>query len=229
MDYSFVLERYGMKSQPKRSFLWLFWTLTVLGLVLDQASKYAIFAALYHNDHGEVRGDTFSLIPGAFQLSTQYTRQPVPDDWLRPLRSISADHMPCVNHGALFGLGDRDRDGNDGNLFFSLISLAAAIAIVLWVLCSSAGRDGLLCVSLGLILAGTLGNFYDRLVFDGVRDFLHWYYLVNWPVFNLADCCLVCGASLLLFQALFLQPKPVEQPAPAAAEKAPAPEVANVK
>ena len=30
---------------------------------------------------------------------------------------------------------------------------------------------------------------------------MHWYYLVDWPVFNLADCCLVCGAGLLLLQA----------------------------
>jgi signal peptidase II len=49
-------------------------------------------------------------------------------------------------------------------------------------------------------LAGTLGNLYDRLVFGGVRDFLHFYWF-QWPVFNVADCCLVCGAGLLLIQA----------------------------
>ena len=39
------------------------------------------------------------------------------------------------------------------------------------------------------------------MVFNGVRDFLHWNYLFDWPVFNVADCCLVCGACLLLLQA----------------------------
>ena len=69
-------------------------------------------------------------------------------------------------------------------------------------------RDRALCGALGLILAGTLGNLYDRLIFDGVRDFLyfHWF---EWPVFNLADCCLVCGAFLLLVQAFWS--KPVKQ------------------
>jgi lipoprotein signal peptidase len=47
-----------------------------------------------------------------------------------------------------------------------------------------------------------MGNLYDRLVFNGVRDFLHWDYLYNWPVFNIADCCLVTGACMLLVQAL---------------------------
>ena len=62
------------------------------------------------------------------------------------------------------------------------------------------------CIALGLILGGTLGNFYDRVVFNGVRDFLHWNYLFDWPVFNLADSCLVCGACLLLLQAFGKQP-----------------------
>src|SRR5262249_38848832 len=73
----------------------------------------------------------------------------------------------------------------------------------------SAARDRYLCIALGLILAGTLGNFYDRMVFGGVRDFFHFFNLPlpfrldNFPVFNVADCCLVSGASLLVLEALF--------------------------
>ena len=36
---------------------------------------------------------------------------------------------------------------------------------------------------------------YDRVVYGGVRDFLHFYWF-EWPVFNFADCCLVGGAIL---------------------------------
>ena len=69
-----------------------------------------------------------------------------------------------------------------------------------------------LCAGLGVTLAVTLGNLFDRLVFGGVRDFLHLhYYAREWPVFNVADCCLVCGALLLLVQA-FGQPQPASQP-----------------
>src|SRR2546429_503782 len=125
-----------MNSQPNRSFLWLFWLLAVTGVVVDQASKYGIYPALYKGEAGE---NWIQVIPGAFRLSADYTDQSVPDNWLKPLRSISGDHMPRVNHGALFGFWNRDQDGNDGNFFFSLISLAAAAAIILWVTRTAAG------------------------------------------------------------------------------------------
>ena len=48
-----------------------------------------------------------------------------------------------------------------------------------------------------------------RLIFGGVRDFLYWHYKneFSWPVFNIADCCLVCGAFLLLAQAFWSRPE----------------------
>src|SRR5438445_18032 len=95
------------------------------------------------------------------------------------------------------------------NAVFALVSVLAAGAIVYWSLRRSTVHDWSLCAALGLILAGTLGNLYDRLVFGGVRDFLHWYRWFEWPVFNVADCCLVCGAFLLLAQAFWNRPEPV--------------------
>jgi hypothetical protein len=105
------------------------------------------------------------------------------------------------------------------NLIFLAISGAAALVILVWGCLRSVASDRWLSVALGLILAGTLGNFYDRLVFGGVRDFLY-FYKINWPVFNVADCCLVCGATLLFFHAFFWSPpekaeSPGETPAAA--------------
>src|SRR5262249_6078312 len=81
----------------------------------------------------------------------------------------------------------------------------AAVAMVYWGSRPTTARDPALCLALGLILAGTLGNLYDRLIFSGVRDFLHFYWF-RFPVFNVADCCLVVGAFLLLTQAFFHRP-----------------------
>jgi lipoprotein signal peptidase len=99
---------------------------------------------------------------------------------------------------------------------FALVSVAAAAAIALWSLRGSTAKDGLLCVALGLILAGTLGNLFDRVVFHGVRDFLY-FYRIEYPVFNVADCFLVGGAGLLLLQA-FLAPAEGKVPEPQVAE-----------
>ena len=83
-----------------------------------------------------------------------------------------------------------------------VVSIVAGVAIVIWSRTPKAGADRTLCIALGMILGGTLGNLFDRIVFHGVRDFLYFYWF-EWPVFNIADCLLVCGAAVLLLQAFF--------------------------
>jgi signal peptidase II len=47
---------------------------------------------------------------------------------------------------------------------------------------------------IALILAGTIGNLIDRLIFGYVIDFIDFQI---WPVFNIADSCLTIAAILL--------------------------------
>ena len=171
---------------PERSYRVLLWVLALTGLALDQSSKYGVFAWLAERSSHEYV--LFHTDRGGFQLVAQFEELP------------SGGRIPHVNQGALFGfLRDHKTLANGG---FALISLLAAAAIIVWSTHRNTARDRWLCSALGLILAGTLGNLYDRIVFDGVRDFLYWYWAIDWPVFNIADCCLVCGAGLLLWQAL---------------------------
>jgi lipoprotein signal peptidase len=177
-----------------RSFRGLFWALALLGLLADQASKYGVFRWLQNDE-------PYLVVPGYFQLEVRHKPNGDPEG----------------NQGALFGLG-RDH-GDIANWLFAAISVIAAGAILYWSTRPAALRDWVLCAALGLILAGTVGNLYDRVVFHGVRDFLHVNYGGNlpgreydWPVFNVADSCLVCGAILLLAQAAFSR-TPAEKPA----------------
>jgi lipoprotein signal peptidase len=196
---------------PHRSFRGLLWILVLVGVTLDQASKYGVFAWLYN----EGRGGRYSVVPGVFELLAEFTtdREPAPYDPLRKLQTLSGERLPRVNPGALFGL----RLWFDGdsvwvaNAIFSVVSVLAAMAIAYWSARPATARDPFLCAALGLILGGTLGNLYDRLIFHGVRDFLHFYWF-EFPVFNIADSCLVCGAFLLLVQAFLSHPASASRP-----------------
>jgi lipoprotein signal peptidase len=189
----------------ERSYRKLFWVLAATGLVLDQVTKYGAFRWLYNGGQGDRR----EYVANIFEVVVaRFTGEP----GTGALRTWSGEQMPQVNHGALFGF--LSEHVGLANALFAVVSLAAAVAIVWWSSRPSARRELGLSAALGLILAGTLGNLYDRLVFGGVRDFLHLhYYAREWPVFNLADSCLVVGAALLLGQA-FLSKAPAPAPAP---------------
>jgi len=204
---------------PKKSYRVVLWALAAFGLCADQASKYAVFAWLapVEDNHvwlfklgKETVGDR--EVETGFQLLA--SSRPAAD----------GSYVPRVNTGALFGLGQDEAWANNA---FAVISVVAAGAILYWSMRKGAARSLWVCVALGLILAGTLGNLYDRVVFHGVRDFLHWNYLYNWPVFNIADSFLVAGAGLLLLQAFGRQAKPADAASPVNSASAAVPAAAT--
>ena len=184
-----------------RSYRWLALLLAVAGLATDQATKYGMFRGL---SDGTGRGE-HDVVPGWFKFTAEYNpTEPHADGVLGALQLANGPVMPRVNYGALFGLGGEHT--STANLAFAGVSFLAALGIVVWLTRSGTRADGWLSAALGLILGGTVGNLYDRLVFGGVRDFLY-FYKIDWPVFNVADCCLVVGAGMLLVHA-FLTPAP---------------------
>lgn len=164
--------------------------MAVAACVIDLVSKELVFARL---SEGVENRSWVTLVT----LGAPGTMEPVPGFHLDIAfsRDESGRVVPFVNHGALFGMG-----GSQwwGNAFFTIISLAAAVGIAIWVALMRKPPEWILAVALGLILGGTVGNLHDRAIHGGVRDFLHWNYLFDWPVFNMADVFLVTGAGLLL-------------------------------
>lgn len=66
-------------------------------------------------------------------------------------------------------------------------------------------------VMLILILSGATGNFIDRLRFQYVIDFLY-FKLIDFPVFNIADCYVTIGCfSLFLLFLLRYKEEDIEQ------------------
>jgi len=183
----------------KRTYRRLAFLTALLALVVDQGSKYGMFRGLYD---GTFRGE-LEVVPGWFRFTTEYDPdRPHTEQFFAPLQKANGPVMPRVNYGALFGLGGEHK--GTANYAFAGVSALAALGIVFWVTRRHTAEDRWLCFALGLILGGTVGNLYDRLVFHGVRDFLY-FYKIEWPVFNVADCCLVVGAAVLMLHA-FLTP-----------------------
>jgi Lipoprotein signal peptidase len=57
-------------------------------------------------------------------------------------------------------------------------------------------------IGLGALLGGAMGNLVDGISRRGVTDFID---LRVWPVFNVADTAIVCGATLLLWDVIRLR------------------------
>lgn len=168
----------------------LVFLLAAAACAIDLVSKEVIFARLSEGMENRSWVTLVALgapgqtepVPG-FHLDIAFSRDP------------SGRMVPFVNHGALFGMGGSQ---SWGNAFFTIVSVAAAAGIGIWVSVMREPPELILTVALGLILGGTVGNLHDRVLHSGVRDFLHWNYLFDWPVFNMADVFLVTGAGLLL-------------------------------
>lgn len=83
---------------------------------------------------------------------------------------------------------------------FLIATVVTAIVIVLWI--RKLEQPGW-TAPLGLVLGGGMGNVSDRIFRDTggrVVDFID---LQVWPVFNLADACIVVGVTWIFFSGLF--------------------------
>lgn len=75
-------------------------------------------------------------------------------------------------------------------------------------------RTKLLSFSLGFLLAGAVGNLYDRTKFGKVTDFLDLRYNAEniWPIFNVADISINVGIGLLILFYIFQDGKTKTNP-----------------
>ncbi len=117
------------------------------------------------------------------------------------------------NTGASFSLGD-------GRNLGPVIALVA-LGVVGWLLWAGYTARPVGAVAAGLVAGGAVGNLADRALRSGpagapagfmggaVVDFIdvQW-----WPVFNVADAGIVCGAVLLVVASLF-EPQGSQAPA----------------
>jgi signal peptidase II len=107
------------------------------------------------------------------------------------------------NPGVSYGLFPAH--GPVGTAILAVFSLGAVAALSRWLW---RAQRKVLAVGLGLVIGGALGNLIDRLIYQKVADFFHFYVRgYDWYVFNVADCAITIGVVALLYDAL-LRPEP---------------------
>lgn len=85
------------------------------------------------------------------------------------------------------------------NWFLGGLAICISIIIILW-LARTPRRETWMNIALSLIVAGALGNVWDRMLYGYVVDFLsfHW---GDWhfAIFNIADAAICIGSFMLIW------------------------------
>jgi signal peptidase II len=176
-------------------------------------SRYAVFAAIV------IGGAAFDLLTKAAVFAELGCPGRANWEW-RAGDLVRFTLQTNFNPGALWGMGQ----GWTG--LFAAMSAVAIIAILYFLFVAKHARSLWLTVALAFVMAGALGNLFDRLGLHGwkgpdgqpvyaVRDFLYFRFFetFDWAIFNFADSMLVTGAIMLVIHSLWGAPatQPVEQ------------------
>tara|TARA_B100001559_G_C16327330_1_gene541703 strand:- start:386 stop:856 length:471 start_codon:yes stop_codon:yes gene_type:complete len=108
----------------------------------------------------------------------------------------------AFNYGAAFSfLSDA---GGWQRSFFIIFSLFIIFVIII-ILIKDKNAE---YIAFSFILAGALGNLYDRIFFGYVIDFIELHYNnFYWPIFNIADIAISTGVILLLYSLVVTNKK----------------------
>lgn len=101
------------------------------------------------------------------------------------------------NRGAAFGIMQNQF------AFFYIVTALVILGVTVYMV-AKRPKNLWLTSSLTLLVGGALGNLADRLLRGFVVDFLD-FRIIHFPVFNLADCFVVCGAVILACYIIFVE------------------------
>lgn len=97
----------------------------------------------------------------------------------------------CLNNGAAFSK-------LSGQTILLIVLTSIIILGLLVLMVTKRIKRPIYMLAVSLIIAGGIGNLIDRVFNNGqVVDFID-FRIINFPVFNFADICAVCGAIILM-------------------------------
>ena len=97
------------------------------------------------------------------------------------------------NEGIAFGLFSFS-----DKFFYHILSFLIGVVILI-ILVMLNRSEGLKKYSLLMILGGALGNFYDRIIFEAVPDFIDFHVEnFHWFIFNVSDIFICLGVLFMI-------------------------------
>ena len=128
-----------------------------------------------------------------FWMLATYGREPGHLESLGPYFDLVMAWNPGISYSLFLATTPAGRFG------LLAATLAAIIGLSVWLWLAT---KPLLGLALGLLIGGALGNAWDRYAYGAVADFFHFHIGgFSWYVFNLADCGIVAGVGLLLYDS----------------------------
>lgn len=97
----------------------------------------------------------------------------------------------CENRGIAFGIGQ------GGAKIFALMTLLMIIVALIYIAFKFNKLKGLTVFGIALVISGGIGNLIDRLFRGYVIDYIDFSEIVDFPIFNLADICIVVGVIII--------------------------------
>tara|TARA_B100001057_G_scaffold256567_1_gene256804 strand:+ start:245 stop:745 length:501 start_codon:yes stop_codon:yes gene_type:complete len=92
---------------------------------------------------------------------------------------------------------------SDSPLFYNIVTILIGLVILflVYIFILSTNVDKLIY---SIIIGGALGNFYDRLIYKAVPDFIDLHYEnFHWFTFNLADIFITLGVVTFIMKGFF--------------------------
>lgn len=122
--------------------------------------------------------------------------------WIQS-RMVTGESWPVItgifhityiqNAGAAFGI-------LENKTWFFIAVAILLIGSVAYIYPKLPADKPLLRLGAGLLVGGAVGNLIDRVRLGSVVDFFDFRV---WPVFNVADICIVCGVACLIYVLVF--------------------------
>lgn len=143
-----------------------------------------------------------TLVFAGDRLTKGWVAKRIPDHTVIPVFPGFFNLTHTTNAGAAFGLFSESPAAWKTAVLI-VVSVLLLLSVLIIGLRARRPHWGT-GVGLAFIVGGALSNLYDRIRVGEVVDFLDFYFRnYHWATFNLADSCIVVGASIMVVQVMF--------------------------